>query len=54
MLDEQSFTLEQLNSLRESLPTDDESKTLKAYGGDISRLGAVREGGGCWGWWVDR
>lgn len=40
-LDEQAFTLEQLNSLKESLPQDDEVKTLKAYTGDTTKLGAV-------------
>jgi hypothetical protein len=44
-LDQQAFTLEQLNSLRESLPTDEEVKTLKAYSGDVAQLGAVSA---CW------
>ena len=40
-MDEQAFTLEQLGSLLESLPTPDEAGTLKAYDGDTARLGAA-------------
>lgn len=40
-LNEQTFELEQLNSLKESLATDDEVKVLRAYTGDKTLLGAV-------------
>lgn len=40
-LNEQAFSLEQLNSIKDSLPTDDEIKTLKSFAGDTTRLGEV-------------